>query len=924
MKINGSLVFDASSASEITNLRVEKLGSLPTHAGAADAGRLVYISTNTTLYKGTASAWEALATGGNAFSQVEGDAIETALGAGITSEGVFNAAGFTNTDALTSPTSFTNAIQQIANYAQANDSLFELNDVTLSSGGAALSPAGPKFLFHGTGAGQWVDHTLVLADVSDVTTTVAELNELHTGGAVLADFVKLHAVTSSAVELNKLTGATLSTTELNYVTGVTSAIQTQLNGKQGLDAGLTALAVFNTNGIIVQTADNAYAGRTTVAPAAGVTITNPDGVAGDITFALADDLAGLEGLAGTGFAVRTGTSAWTNRALVSGSSARVVITNGDGVAAAPTIDLATVTNSASGTFLKLATDGYGRVTGTTAVLLTDIEAIAETTYVHAAGDTMDSGAVLTFTGVGSKLILPNLPTADTDAANKAYVDSIAAGLSWKTAVRVASTGNLDLTGGSLTAIDGVNLANGDRILVKNQTLPAQNGIYVYSSTGNLATRATDMDLAAEFAGATVFVTEGTANADSGWTQTAEVVAVGTTAVAFAQFSGSSTYNWGVGLVASGNTVNINVGAGITELPSDEVGIDLFDSATGALILTSNGTNRLTSSPSQLYLMLDSGATGGLGQSAAGLFIKPAGVTNTQLVNSTLTLDGDGVGTGSVALGSTLSVFGDTTSGVITALSGSTFTVSAEIASTTQRGTAKFATADFAVDVAGEVTIKAAGVDNAQLVNSTITVTGTTGSDAVALGESFSIVGGSAPITTVSAANSVTISVADADVSTKGLASFNSAHFSVSSGAVSLLATLDDLDNVSSADLAATGTLLTKSAGDWVPVSRVDVAGSVNLGDLQDVGSAAPTATYALIGDGSAWQAKKIFHVDTISAAATSWVVTHNLGTKYCNVTIVDATDNVVIPQSIVFDSTTQLTVTFNTAITGKAVVMGVA
>lgn len=917
MKINGTLVFDASSASEIQNLRIQKVAALPTHAGAADQGRLVHLTTTNVVYVGDASGWVALATGGNAAAlQTEVDAIETSLGSIVNSSGVWQTGQVSGPGNVSTATSLTALLQALADYANANNTLAELDDVTL----AGLTDG--DYLRYDNGTGKWVNFAKsgILADLG-LTATAAELNELHSAGAVQADFIKLHAVTASADELNVLDGipTSLTATELGFVDGVTSSIQTQLDNKQPLDAGLTALAAFNTNGILVQTADNTFAGRTLVAPVAGVAIADPSGVAGNPTFSLTNDLAALEGLAGTGFAVRTGADTWTERALVSGSATRVVITNGDGVSAAPTIDLATVADSGTGTFLKLAKDGYGRVTGTTAVLLSDIEALAETTYVHTAGDTMETGAILTFTGAGSKVVLPNLPVADTDAANKAYVDSISAGLSWKQAVRAASTGNLTLA--STTTVDGVSLVSGDRVLVKAQTAAAENGIYTFNGTGLV--RATDMDAAAEFAGATVFVTEGTTNGDSGWTQTAEVVTVGTSSVVFAQFSGSSTYTWGVGLISSGNTVNINVGAGITELPSDEVGIDLYDSATGALILTSDGTTRVTTSPSQLYLKLDSAATGGLGQSAAGLFIKPAGVTNTHLVNSTITLDADDANSGSIALGGTLLIAGDSTSGVATSLVGNSFKIVVGDAAYAQKGVASFDTNDFTV-ASGAVSIKAGGVDNAQLAFSSITVTGTTGSDAVALGESFAIVGGSASITTVSDTNSVTISVADASDSVKGLASFDSNHFSVTAGAVSLAASLDDLTNVSTADGAATGDLLTKSAGDWVPVSRATMMGTVVLGDLQDVGSATPTSTYALVGDGSAWQAKKIFHVEDVAVAATSWTVTHNLGTKYCNVTVVDNTDNVVIPQSIVFNSTTGLTVTFNTAVAGKVVVMGVA
>ena len=73
---------------------------------------------------------------------------------------------------------------------------------------------------------------LILEDITDITATKDEVNELHEGTAVKADFIKLLSITADASELNILDGATLDTTELNYVDGVTSSIQTQLNGKQ--------------------------------------------------------------------------------------------------------------------------------------------------------------------------------------------------------------------------------------------------------------------------------------------------------------------------------------------------------------------------------------------------------------------------------------------------------------------------------------------------------------------------------------------------------------------------------------------------------------------------------------------------------------------------------------------------------------------
>tara|TARA_R110000803_G_scaffold89099_1_gene156221 strand:+ start:408 stop:2015 length:1608 start_codon:yes stop_codon:yes gene_type:complete len=69
------------------------------------------------------------------------------------------------------------------------------------------------------------------------------------------------AVTSSAAELNKLDGVTASTAELNYIVGATSSLQTQLNGKQAVDAGLTSISGLTTaaNNMIYTTGSDTYA-----------------------------------------------------------------------------------------------------------------------------------------------------------------------------------------------------------------------------------------------------------------------------------------------------------------------------------------------------------------------------------------------------------------------------------------------------------------------------------------------------------------------------------------------------------------------------------------------------------------------------------------------------------------------------------------
>jgi hypothetical protein len=157
------------------------------------------------------------------------------------------------------------------------------------------------------------------------------------------------------------------------------------------------------------------------------------------------------------------------------------------------------------------------------------------------------------------------PTSAQDAATKNYVDNAVAGLSWKDPVRAASTANVTiasaLTNGS--SMDGVTLATGDRVLLKNQTAPAENGIYIVVASG-AASRATDADLASEVEGLAVYVREGTVSGGLAYLlSTTGSITLGTTGLSFTQFSGASTATAGAGLTATGNVFAVGAGTGIT-------------------------------------------------------------------------------------------------------------------------------------------------------------------------------------------------------------------------------------------------------------------------------------------------------------------------------------------------------------------------
>lgn len=853
MRINGNLVFNSDATGELQNVFIQRLAAAPTF-NAIEKGRIYFNTTNSLYYFNDGTAWQPFATGGNAtLTQQYLNNLITSVGPAVNSDGTWNGStAFAGQPVISGATSVTSALILLAQAAAASDTLGELDDVELT----AL--ANGQYLRYDSVSSKWVNDTLTVAKITDLT--------------------------ASAAELNILDGATLTTTELNFVDGVTSPIQAQLDAKQEGDATLDGLAALNGTGIVVGTAVDAFTYRSLVAPAAGVTITNADGVAGNPTFALANDLAALEGLATTGYVVRTGDGTATTREIT-GQAGRIVVTNGTGVASNTDIDLATVTDAGTGTFLKFTTDSYGRVVGTTPVVLADIKTIADGEYVNVTGDTMSGN--LTFTSGATVTGLP-APVNGTDAANKNYVDAYISGLTWKNAVHVLADANVDIASAP-AAIDGHTLSSGDRVLLTAQTTGSENGIYVFNGAGSAMTRAADADAFAELNGATVFVQQGTVYADTGWTQTATLTSF--SGQTWVQFTGAGTYTAGVGLALVGNTFEVNLGAGIFEGPSDAVGIDLYSPAAGALMLTDDGSSR--ASPlalnSKLHLLLPAGS--GLTQDATGLYIPANGITNAMILNDTNGLNADS-GSGSLALGQTLLVAGTAAQGIVTSVSGQTFTITASDAAYAQKGVASFDSTDFDV-VNGAVSIKTAGVGNAQLENSTLTFAGEAGTpQAVSLGGTLTIGDGGTHTdalhvikTTAVATNALDIAVRVATDSQLGVASFSNSDFTVTSGAVSIVA--KGLDSLT--DVAVTGA----------------------------------AAGHTLINDGTNFVNRPIYFLYD-GAAATSHQVNHNLGQKYCNVTVVEtATDEVVIPQSIVFDSNNQLTVTFTSSIACKVIVMGV-
>jgi hypothetical protein len=168
------------------------------------------------------------------------------------------------------------------------------------------------------------------------------------------------------------------------------------------------------------------------------------------------------------------------------------------------------------------------------------------------GANVDLGANLD--AATNKIVNLGAPEQANDAATKAYVDAVTEGLHIHPSADAATTTNIDIAADLQAGdvLDTVTLAATNRVLVKNQTNAAQNGIYVVQPTG-AAIRATDFDAPSEVDGGDfVFVTGGFANDNTGWVQTSTgIVTVGTDPIYFTQFSGAGTYTAGTGLDLNG-------------------------------------------------------------------------------------------------------------------------------------------------------------------------------------------------------------------------------------------------------------------------------------------------------------------------------------------------------------------------------------
>ena len=411
---------------------------------------------------------------------------------------------------------------------------------------------------------------------------------------------------------------------------------------------------------------------------------------GNLDFATVNQFINLAGDSGTDtyntaetltFAGGSGMQAVITDNTVTINATGLTNSNLSGSAAISNANLANPTTTLGNSTLTLGA-ATTDITGLTSIVIDDITINGQTLSTSAG----NKDIVMSPHGTGTVTVPSGYEDrsgfGDTSLANKAYVDQVAQGLDAKPSCRAATTANLSATysngtagvGATLTAssngaltLDGVSPVVNDRILVKDQSTAAQNGIYVVTTVGDgsnafVLTRATPEDQPAELSGGSfVFVEEGTANGDNGYVFThTGAPTFGTTALDVTQFSGAGQITAGAALTKSGNQLDVAVDDSSIEVNADAVRVKALG-ITNAMLAGSIDGAKIEN-----FTFTDESSTQGA----------------TQIGNPMEFLAGEGINT---------------------TASGQTLTIAGELASTSNIGVAKFTSDNFTVS-SGDVSI----------------------------------------------------------------------------------------------------------------------------------------------------------------------------------------------------------------------------
>ena len=324
--------------------------------------------------------------------------------------------------------------------------------------------------------------------------------------------------TGAAIDATKIGGGAVSNLEFSYLDGVTSAIQTQIDSKQATITG--SATTIDTESL---TASRAVISNSSSKIAVSATTDTELGYVSGVTSAIQNQIDSKQATITGGATTITSSDLTASRALASNSSGKVAVTSVTSTELGYVSGVTSAIQTQIGTKLT-ASNNLSDVSSTsTARTNLGLGTIA----TQNANNVALTGG--TITGLGD-------PSSSSEAATKNYVDNLVTGLRTRVIARAASTANVAIATGleNGDVLDGVTLATGNRVLLKNQTTTSQNGLYTVVASGT-ASRDTEFDIISEIAGQLILISEGTTNADTMYLCTTDTSAtLGSSAITYTQ------------------------------------------------------------------------------------------------------------------------------------------------------------------------------------------------------------------------------------------------------------------------------------------------------------------------------------------------------------------------------------------------------
>ena len=396
---------------------------------------------------------------------------------------------------------------------------------------------------------------------------------------------------------------------LNFVGAGFTASDSGSKTLISLNSTLNALSQYNTNGILTQTSADTFTGRTLQGTSGRITVSNANGVAGDPTINISTSYSGQSTITNVGI-LTIGTWQASIIGQAYGGTGFSTYTIGDILAASATNTLSKLAGNTTTTRKYLSQTGNGSISA-----MPSWQQIAETDIADGAllARIADNETITGTWTFSNNISIPTSQTNPTDAASKANVDALAFGLV-KHYADLYTESNVTLSGEQ--TIDGV-LTSASRVLLNGQTAAEENGVWV--TAAGAWSRPSNLNTVSEINESLVVIVSGTTYANTFWTTIEDIATLGTDPISWVELNNPVTLVAGNGLTKTGDTLDvvtasssrIVVNANNIDLASGVVGgsgAGTYGSASAIPSLTVDTYGRVTSTTSNAVSIASSAIT----------------------------------------------------------------------------------------------------------------------------------------------------------------------------------------------------------------------------------------------------------------------------------------------------------------------------